>query len=462
MKDLTVGNEAKLIFYFSLPMLIGNIFQQLYNIVDSVIVGQFIGKNALAAVGAGFPIMFMMISLVIGITMGTTVIISQYFGAGDIEKVKRAIDTAHIYVFISSLFITFAGIFASEFLLRFLNTPEEILKDSVIYLQIIFGGTIFLFGFNTVAAILRGLGDSKTPLYFLIVSTVINAVLVLLFVIGFNWGVAGAALATVLSQAGAFVLGVVYLEKSSHEILRFRIKNIIFDKDIFYKSIQIGLPTGIQQTLVSMGMMAIASIVNRFGTDVIAAFTAAGRLDSFAMMPAMNLSMALSTFTGQNMGAGKQDRVKKGYIATLLISGAIALIIGIIAVLFSKELMSIFSKDINVINIGSQYILIVSSFYILFSIMFTNNGIFRGSGDTLVSMFVTLFALWLVRIPLAAFLSDKLGVTGIWWSIPAGWLTGMILSTLYYKSGRWKKKVVIVREELEVIEKVEKTTGAVL
>jgi putative MATE family efflux protein len=458
MKDLTVGNETKLIFYFSLPMLIGNIFQQLYNIVDSIIVGQFIGKHALAAVGAGFPIMFMMISLVIGITMGTTVIISQYFGAGDIEKVKRAIDTAHIFVFISSIIITAAGIYASEPLLRLLNTPEEIMKESVIYLQIIFGGTIFLFGFNTVAAILRGLGDSKTPLYFLILSTIINAALVLLFVIVFRWGVAGAALATVLSQGAAFVLGVIYLEKSSHEILRFRIKNIIFDRDIFYKSIQIGLPTGIQQTLVSMGMMAIAAIVNRFGTDVIAAFTAAGRLDSFAMMPAMNLSMALSTFTGQNMGAGKQDRVKKGYIATLLLSSAIALVTGLVAILFSRELMSIFTKDLNVIEIGADYILIVSSFYILFSIMFTNNGIFRGSGDTLVSMFISLFALWLVRIPLAAFLSDKIGVSGIWWSIPAGWSTGMILSTIYYKTGRWKKKVIVVREELEVIDKVEKTS----
>jgi putative MATE family efflux protein len=321
MKDLTTGPEGKLILHFAVPMLIGNVFQQSYSIVDSVIVGRAIGKSALAAVGASFPILFLLIALSIGVTMGFSILISQYFGAKQMDKVQRAVDTSLIFVFFASLAITAAGLWLSRPALVMLKTPAELLDQGTVYLQIMFAGMLFLFGFATISAILRGLGDSKTPLYFLIVSTLLNIGLVMFFVLVCHWGIAGSAWATVIAQAVACVLGVAHLSRS-HTVVRPRWRGLAFDRVIFKKGLAIGLPTGVQQVLVALGMMALARLVNAFGTDAIAAFTVAGRLDAFAVLPAMNLSAAVSTFTGQNLGAGKLGRVKHGLKAALLIAGA--------------------------------------------------------------------------------------------------------------------------------------------
>ncbi|MEI6080759.1 MAG: MATE family efflux transporter [bacterium] len=227
MKDLTKGNEAAQIFYFTLPMLIGNVFQQFYNLTDSIIVGQVIGKQALAAVGASFPILFLLVALILGITMGYSVLISQYFGAKDFARVKRSIDTGYVILLIASVLITTIGLVFSESILRALRTPEEIIPQAKIFLNITFAGVVFLFGYNSISAILRGLGDSKTPLYFLIISTVLNVILVLLFVLVFKWGIAGSAYATVIAQAFSFIFGVVYLNRT-HGFLHFSFRNIDF------------------------------------------------------------------------------------------------------------------------------------------------------------------------------------------------------------------------------------------
>jgi len=442
MKDLTKGNEASQIFYFTLPMLIGNVFQQFYNLTDSIIVGQVIGKQALAAVGASFPILFLLVSLIIGITMGYSVIIAQYFGAKDMARVKRSIDTGYVILFISSVIITIIGLVFSEAILRMLRTPEEIIPQAKIFLNIMFAGVIFLFGYNSISAVLRGLGDSKTPLYFLIISTILNAVLVLLFVLVFKWGIAGSAYATIIAQAFSFIYGVYYINKT-HAFLHFSFRHIEFDRDIFVKSMNIGLPSGLQQMLVAGGMMALSRIVNTFGTDAVAAYTAAGRLDSFALMPAMNLSLGLSTFVGQNLGANKPERVRRGYHATLLIGSVISVLTTIMVILFGRPLMLMFSSDPNVIRIGVNYLIIVGSSYILFSTMFITNGILRGAGDTFIPMLFTLLALWLFRVPAAAILSKHFGTSGIWWGIPIAWLVGVALAVTYYNTGRWKKKVVV-------------------
>src|ERR1035437_3893893 len=291
MKDLTEGNVTKLIFQFTLPMLIGNIFQLTYNIVDSIIVGYYLGKEALAAVGASFPIILMLISLIIGVASGMNIIIAQYFGAKDIEKVRRTIDTMYIFVFTASLLVTVVGIYFSESMLRMTRLPEELIPLATIYLQVYFAGVIFLFGFNATCAVLRGLGDSKTPLYFLIISSLANIALVILFVVGFKWGIAGAAAATVIAEGGAFLTGAWYLNRT-HPIINVSWRKPDFDWEILRQSVRIGLPSGIQQTLFSLGMMAVMWIVNRFGTNVIAAFSVAGRIESLAIMPAMNFSMA--------------------------------------------------------------------------------------------------------------------------------------------------------------------------
>jgi len=451
LKDLTVGKESSLILQFAWPMLLGNAFQQLYNIVDSVIVGNYLGKEALAAVGASTPIIFTLISLIIGFSMGFTVIISQYFGAKNTNMVRRAIDTMNIFLFFSSILITIIGIYFTETILKFINTPADILPQAATYLKIYIGGLIFIFGYNGVAATLRGMGDSKTPLYFLILSTVLNIILVLLFVIVFKWGIAGAAIATVIAQGSAFITSVFYLNKT-HKLIRFSFQNLNFDKFIFKKSFLIGFPSGLQMTFVSLGMIALLSIVNTFGTDVIAAYSVAIRIDSFASLPAMNLAMALSSFVGQNMGAGKTDRVKSGYVATLKMNLIITLILSSIILIFPGWIMKAFSPDINIINIGKEYLYVVAAFYLVFTTMFINMGVMRGAGDTIIPMFITLFSLWLIRIPLAWLLSKYFGYQGIWWSIPLAWISGMTLTYIYYKSGKWKNKAIVKTKPVEFIE----------
>ncbi|BAX80965.1 MATE family efflux transporter [Labilibaculum antarcticum] len=445
MKDFTQGNITKLILNFTLPMLLGNVFQQLYNIVDSIIVGKVLGKEALASVGASFPIIFTLIALLIGIGSGFSIVISQYYGAKDINRVKRAIDTMYIFLFTTGIFISMLGIYFSEELFIILQLPAELIPQATAYLNVYMAGMVMFFGFSGTSSVLRGLGDSKTPLYFLILASIFNIIFDLLFVMVFKWGIAGAAWATVIAQSGAFISAIIYLNRS-HNILNFSLFKLVFDKEIFLKSLKIGIPSGLQHTFVALGMMALLGIVNTFGTDVIAAYTAAGRIDSLAMLPAMNFSQAVAAFVGQNLGANKIDRVRQGFKVTFIMSNVFCLFMTAIIVIFGSHLMKLFTTDANVIAIGEKYLIIVSSFYLLFSTMFTTNGVLRGAGDTLIPMFITLFALWIIRIPGAYFLSSKMGETGIWWSIPLGWSMGSILSYLYYRTGRWKMKSIITTD----------------
>ena len=308
MKDLTTGKVGKQIFYFALPMLMGNVFQQLYNVVDTIVVGKALGKNALAAVGASFPLIFILISFVVGIAMGSTVIISQYYGAKQMDNVKKAIDTLNIFMFFAAVFLTFFGRWASHYIFQLIDLPEEAMIEAINYFNVYAFGFIFFFGFQGTSAILRGLGDSKTPFYFLILSTLTNIALDILFVFGFGWGIKSVAAATVIAQGIAFFAIEIYLNKY-HSFLDFNPMKMKFDRVIFRKSLKIGLPAGFQQTFVSIGFLALYKIVNGFGTSTIAAYAVAMRIDAFAALPAMNFSAALSTFTGQNIGAGRMERV---------------------------------------------------------------------------------------------------------------------------------------------------------
>ncbi|MFW5644441.1 MAG: MATE family efflux transporter, partial [Bacteroidota bacterium] len=398
MKDLTEGKEGKRILSFALPLLIGSVFQQLYNVVDSIIVGRVIGKEALAAIGNAFPIMFTLIALIIGVAFGGTIVISQYFGARDYERVRRAIGTIYVLMFSMALVLSAIGLIFIDEILALVDIPEEVLPEATAYLKIIIAGIVVFFGFNGTSAILRGLGDSKTPMVFIIISTFFNIFFDILFVLWFGWGIEGAAYATILSQGGAFLSAVIYLNRT-HKLISIRIKDFVFDYEIFRQSIRIGLPTGFQQTFVALGMIALLKIVNQFGTNVIAAYSVAGRIDSIAMQPAMIFSQALAAFVGQNIGADKKERVRKGLIYTFFISAAVSVILTTSIIILRGPLIGLFNRDPMVIQIGAEYLIIVSSFYILFSGMFTINGVLMGAGDTLIPMFITLFALWLVRIP---------------------------------------------------------------
>ncbi len=442
MHDLTEGKPGSLIFKFAMPMLIGNVFQQIYNVTDSIIVGKFLGKEALAAVGASFPIIFMLVSFIIGIATGSTIIVAQYYGSKNLDKVRRTIDTMYIFLFFSSLLVTILGILFSAPIFRLIKLPEELIPQAIAYMNIYLSGSIFFFGFNGTSAVLRGLGDSKTPLYFLIISTIANVFFDLLFIVVFKWGIEGAAIATVIAQAGAFITSIIYLNRT-HPIINLSWRKLLWDREVFKSSIRIGLPTGFQQTFVSIGMIALLRIVNDYGTNVIAAYSVAGRIDGMAAMPAMNFGAALSTYVGQNIGARKMDRVKQGLRATLSISTWVALLTSAIIILLREPLMRLFVTDQYVIDIGGEYLIIVASFYIIFSSMFVIGGVMRGAGDTLIPMFITLFSLWFIRIPLAAVLSKYIGVTGIWWAIPIAWTIGAVFSYTYYRMGRWKKKTII-------------------
>jgi len=441
MKDLTVGKEAVVIFKFALPMLIGNVLQQMYQVVDSIIIGNFIGKEALAAQGASFPIFYALIAFIIGIGSGATVVISQYFGAKDLKSVRKAIDTIFIFLFFAAIIITTIGIVFSDEIFTMLKLEEDVKPLAISYFNIYMLGLVMFFGFNGTASVLRGLGDSVTPLYFLLASTFINIILDITFIVVFHWGIEGAAIATVIAQGVAFISGAVYLSYK-HQIISFRISELHFDKKIFHQSLRIGLPTGFQQTFVALGLMAMIRIVNNFDTNVLAAYTIASRIDALAAMPAMNLASALSAFVGQNMGAGKINRIRNGFKSTLYMSWGISLTVMAGVYLWNEQIIGIFNKDPMVIEYGTNYLMIISSFYIIFSSMFVIHGTLRGAGDTFIPMFISLFSLWIVRIPLAVFLSKHFGVNGIWWAIPIGWSMGLIGSYLYYLTGKWKTKGV--------------------
>ena len=270
MKDLTQGREGIQIMQFAAPLLLGNVFQQLYSVVDSIIVGNFLGKNALAAVGASFPVIFTMISFVIGIAGGFTIIISQYFGARQMKNVRDTIDTMYIFLFFAALLISTIGIVFTEEIFRLMQTPDEVIPEAITYLQVYFAGIVFFFGFNGINAILRGLGDSKTPLYFLVIATLTNILFDYLLVVVFKVGIAGAAYATIISQGGAFITAIFYLNRT-HTVVKLTTLRIHFNRAIFRRSLKIGLPSGIQNTIVSLGMMMLFGIVNTFGATAAAA-----------------------------------------------------------------------------------------------------------------------------------------------------------------------------------------------
>ena len=437
LKDLSQGKVSKQILTFALPMLLGNVFQQLYNVVDSAVVGKFLGDSALAAVGASFPVIFLLISLGFGVTMGGTITVSHFFGAKQYDKVRRTVDTMNIFILIASFFFAIIGIIFSDQIFELIKLPKDVVPLASSYLQVYLTGLPFVFGFANISATLRGVGDSKTPLYLLIFSTLLNIALDLYFVAVLKYGIFAVALATVISQAAAFVAAIIILRKN--KLLNFHIKGLVFDRAIFKKAIKIGLPSGVQHILFSLGMMALFSIVNKFGVKVIAAYSGALRLDSLAIMPSINLASALSTFVGQNLGAGRIDRVKKGLLTTLGMSFTISLTISVIFYFFGENLMMLFTDDPEVVRYGKEYLIIVGSFYVLFSALFSLNAVMRGAGDVIVPMFVTLIALWVIRIPFAYFLSDIIGEKAVWWSAPAGWSVGLILSFVYYKTNRWKK-----------------------
>lgn len=440
--DLTQGSEWKVILRFAFPLLIGNLLQQFYNITDSIIVGRFLGKEALAAVSASFFVYYFIISWVIGIGSGTSVVVSQFFGAKQFEEVQRAFSSFFIFMLAAGLLLSIGGIILAEPIFRLTQTPEEVIPEAVSYFRIYIGGTFLFVTFNSLISILRGVGESFRPMLFILLTTLLNIALDLLFIIVFSWGIEGAARATVISQGIGMCIALLYVN-NTHPLLSIKKQDLLFDFRLFKESLKIGLPTSIQQCAIALGLIALLGIVNSFGTDTLTAYGAAGKIDTILTQAVLTLSGALAAFCGQNIGAGKLERVKKGVRFSMRINLLFGFLIYGAVFLFGEEMIKAFTTDAAVIAIGKEYLLIVCGFFIVHGALNIFNGALRGAGDTLFPMVTSLVCLWLIRIPLAYWLSSIWGREGIWWAIGISISIGMVATYLYYHSEIWKKQRVI-------------------
>lgn len=443
VSSMTEGSPVKLILSFTLPMLIGNLFQQFYNMVDSIVVGRFVGANALAAVGATGSINFLFFSMSFGIASGVGVVVSQAFGADKPDLVERAIANGLYLLAIVSAIVSILGVVFARPIMIMLNTPEVILDDAVVYMQVSCAGILAIAAYNGIAAILRSLGDSKTPLYIMFVSCIINIVLDLVFVLQFNWAVFGVGVATVIAQLVSAIIGFVY---AYYRISFFRIKkdNRRLRMDIAGKCFQLGLPIALQNSMIAISCVFLQRVVNGFGENVVAANTALGRIEQLVQQPFGSLGAALTTYTGQNMGAGKVDRVRKGYKVGLWSVIIFSLIMLIPGQFFGEAIVGIFVQDEEVIAIGAKGLAITSWFYFFLGMIYVARSVLNGAGDAVYAMINGLmevagrvgFAVPLTKITFIGMWGVFL-TTGLTWA-----LTGLV-SMHRYKKGLWAKNITV-------------------
>ncbi len=434
--NMTEGNPISLILMFSVPMLIGNLFQQVYNLVDSVIVGQFVGADALAAIGATGSVTFLFFALCNGIGSGGGIVTSQCFGKGDDSQVKSCIANTGFIMLVFPLIVGIVAFFLSEPVLVLLSTPDEIMQDAVAYMRIMCIGIIFVSLYNFASSMLRALGDSKTPLYFLIFSCILNTFLDILFVCVFKMSVQGAGYATVISQLVSGLGCMIYAVKCN-EYFRLTKADVAFNPEISLKVIKLGVPLSLQFSLIAISCMALQRVVNSFGKVTVAAFTATSRIENIIHQPYGTLGAALSTYTGQNYGAGKMDRVRTGYHKSLLIMLAFTIIMVPIMQLFGEPITRLFVEDKEVIEMGAKALRITSLFYVMLGVIYVVRGVLNGLGDAffaLLNGIVEVIGRFIVPIALTTI--PFIGLWGIWWSVGIVWfISGLTawMRYVYYK-----------------------------
>ena len=438
LRNMTEGSPTGHIFAFALPLFLGSLLQQLYNMVDSWVVGRYVGDAALAAVGIGFPVIFMFTSLFTGMANGGTVVIAQFYGAGRMDRVRDAVDTVYTIFVVSVVPLTALALLLVKPLLWLLRVDPAAYDDAWLYLVIVCAGLVGTIGYNTNAGIMGGLGNSRTTLLFLAVAAVMNIVLDLLLVLRFGMGVAGVAIATIFSQAFSWLFGVVYINRRYPEIaihpFCFR-----FDRALFRDVMKIGLPTGLQMSLVSVGVMAVMSKVNVYGKSFMAGYNVGNKLDQLAFLPVQALSNAVTTFVGQNIGAQKPERVRRGVRSSLIMSVAWSCAMIAVLVPLRQELVGFFSPEPEVIRGGALYLAEVLPFFPFFGVMFCLNAAMRGAGEAVFPMADTVLSLILVRVPVCYWLADAFGRDAIYLGVGAGWLIGFLAAVAYYLSGRWRR-----------------------
>lgn len=441
INQITEGIIWRQLLLFFFPIVFGTFFQQLYNTIDTVIVGQFVGKAALASVGgSATQLINLVVGFFTGLSSGASVVIAQFFGAKDERSVKESLHTAYAFSILGSIVISALGIGLAPQLLRWMNTPEELLADSTLYLRIYFAGILFVFIFNVGSSILRAVGDSKNPLYYLIACCFINIFLDLLFVIVFHLGVAGVAYATFLSQAISALL-VTHKPMTSHSILTLKIRDIRLHKNVLKSQLWIGLPAGFQSVMYSISNVIIQAALNRFGTDTVAAWSAYGKLDAIFWMVSGAIGISITTFVGQNYGARKYDRVHKSVRICLGIDSIISVILIVFLMLFRIPLFRLFTQDPSVIRIGSDMLALITPCYIFFVFIEVLAGALRGMGDVMIPTLITLLGVCVLRlIWIAVVLQISPTVNAIIYSYPVTWIATAVLFIIYYL---YKKKRIL-------------------
>jgi putative MATE family efflux protein len=443
VQDMTEGNEVSHLIKFSMPMLIGNVFQQFYNLINSIVVGKYLGANELAAVGATGSLNFLFFSVCLGLSVGISIIISQYFGAKKEAQVKRSIVNAFYVIGAAGIIMSALSILFARPILLLMRTPPEILDDASTFLKIVSGGMIAVAAYNAFAGILRALGDSKTPLIFLIASCVLNAVLDLVFVLEFGFGIAGAAYATVISQ-GVAALGCAIFAFLKNPYFKLKAEHRKVSWPIINKCIRIGIPVAAQNSMIALSLVALQSVVNGFGEVAVAAYTATNRVEQLIQQPFNSLGAAMSTFAGQNMGAKKLDRVKKGYHKSILIVAVFSLAAMVAAQFGGRAIMEVFVKDEAVIALGAKAIRITSCAYFFLGMIYITRGVLNGTGDAFYAMINGIievvgrvgFSSGLALIPVV-------GVWSVWATTGLTWFITAAASVIRYRQGKWQSKSLV-------------------
>lgn len=436
--QLTQGSITKSLILFSIPMIIGNLLQQFYNVADTFIVGQFLGSDALAAVGSSFTLMTFLTSIILGLCMGSGILFSMYYGGQQIDKMKTSFFISFIGIAVFSILLEILCLLCIHPILHFMNIPQDIYQQSYDYLFIIFIGFFFTFLYNYFASLLRALGNSRVPLYFLAVATLINIFLDVYLIVSFHMGVGGTALATIIAQGVSGFGIMIYVFIKQKDLLPAR-QHCYFDYDIFMKIKDYSLLTCIQQSVMNFGILMIQGLVNSFGVITMSAFAAAVKIDSFAYMPVQDFGNAFSTFIAQNQGAHQQQRIQKGLKSAVIISGIFCLLISLIVYIFAPTLMLIFihPEEVEIIRQGVQYLQIEGMCYLGIGCLFLLYGYYRGIGKPGISVVLTIASLG-TRVVLAYAFAPLWGTVAIWWAIPIGWFLADAIGIIYgIKKENW-------------------------
>ncbi len=449
-KNMTEGTPWKRIVQFAIPMLIGNIAQQFYNTADSIIVGKYIGDNALAAVGSAGPVLNLLLVFFVGVATGAGIMVAQYFGAEDREALSRSIGVSITLTAIVSIIIMIIGPLVTRPLLRFLNTPDSIIDWCAEYLVIFFTGIMGFSYFNILSGVLRGLGDSVSALVFLLISTALNVGLDILFIAKLNMGVEGVALATVISQGISAVLCFIKLIQM-RDVFDFNLKMLVPVREYSTKLLKLGLPSGLTHAIFSFAMIAVQSLTNSFGEMIIACNVIVMRVDGFAMMPNFTFGDAMTTFVGQNIGANKMDRVEKGVRDGTKIAVGISTAVTITILIFGKYLMHLFTDTDELVELSMYMMRILAVGYIAMAVTQCLSGVMRGAGDTTTPMWISFFTTIALRVPIAYGIAHFTQSTdypagrpeAVFISLLIAWIAGAITTTIFYKKGKWKDKAIV-------------------